>query len=239
MFDVPPPHPRKTMNRQPIDHSQRNTRALLILVIALGLIGLATQFCHPHMPRGRAAMAQAVSNGRQIKLILDSFAMDNGGHYPNLKSADFYGLPAPESSNDYFRQLFAYDFTSDEQIFWIKDSQLCNKQKPDNVTTGPRNEFSLTETLRPGDNGWAYILHQTKVDNPSRPLLVDSPPTASGLTFDPDLWDKKTIVLRIDGSATTHRLSPDNKLLDPENNELLTPASQVWDNTPIQIAYPE
>lgn len=187
----------------------------------------------------RAAMAEAVGNGKQVKLALDSFAMDHNGAYPIDDLALKHKCPNDGSTNALFRQLFANGNTRSERIFWAKGSAVCTKRAPDDVTV-TKGSFDPSETLKPGDCGWAYVRNQTNVDNPSRPLLVDSPPAASGLTFDPDLWDGKVIVVRIDSSAIPHRLDPHNRLLDGDNKELLTTASQVWGSstTEVEIAYP-
>ena len=187
----------------------------------------------------RADMAYAVSNSKQIKLALDSFAMDNNGVYPNGETALKYGCPDDGSSNALFRQLFARGMTESEKIFWIKGSQLCSKSRPDDETTSG-GVFDRGKTLEPGDNGWAYVMDQTNTDNPSRPLLFASPPRGAGLEFDPDLWDMKVVVLRIDGSAKPERLNPVNRLMDGDNKELLTTESAVWGEgvDEVQIAYP-
>ena len=116
---------------------------------------------------------------------------------------------------------------------------MCNQKRPDDVTT-EGGVFAVGKCLEAGDNGWAYVQDQTNVDNPSRPLIFDSPPTAAGLTFDPELWDKKAIVVRIDGSASTVRLNTTNQLMDNDNKQLLTNASEVWGSSDItpRIAYP-
>jgi hypothetical protein len=52
----------------------------------------------------RAKMAKAVSDAKQIKLSMDSFAMDNSGVYPNRATALKYECPDDGSSNALFRQ---------------------------------------------------------------------------------------------------------------------------------------
>ena len=210
---------------------------LVVIAIIVALAAMATPAIFKAL--GRAAMAESVSNGRQVKLIMDTFAMDNDGVYPSEDSAEFYEIAGTEKSNDLFKQLFASGNTNSEKIFWVKGSKMCDKAKPDDVTT-EGGVFSQSRTLEAGDNGWAMVEDQTNVDNPSRPLIFDSPPTGSGLVFDGELWDLKAIVVRIDGSARPERLNPSFKLLDGDNKELLTTNSEVWGNsvTEIKIAYP-
>jgi len=209
----------------------------VVIAIIVALAAMATPQIFKALKR--AAMAENISNAKQVKLALDSFAMDNDGVYPSEDTADFYETPGGSGrSNDLFMQLFASRNTNSERIFWVKGSQVCNPAAPDDTTT-TGGKFTQSETLQAGDCGWAFIEDQTNVDNPSRPLIFDSPPTGSGLEFDPDLWEQKIIVLRIDSSAKPERLNPQNKLLDGDNKELLTTASEVWGTkSSIEIAYP-
>jgi prepilin-type N-terminal cleavage/methylation domain-containing protein len=210
---------------------------LVVIAIIVALAAMATPAIFKAL--GRAAMAESVSNGRQCKLIMDSFAMDNDGVYPSQDTADFYEIGGSDTSNDLFKQLFASGNTNSEKIFWVKGSQVCNKARPDDVTTDG-GKFNVNRTLEAGDNGWCMVRDQTNVDNPSRPLMFDSPPTGTGLVFDGELWDMKAIVVRIDGSAKPMRLNPSFKLLDGDNKELLTTSSEVWgaSTSRVDIAYP-
>ena len=207
----------------------------MVIAIIVALAAMATPAIFKAL--GRAAMAESVSNGRQVKITMDLFAMDNDGVYPSEDTATFYET-AYATSNDLFKQLFASGSTNSEKIFWVKGSQMCNKAKPDDVTTAG-DGFSETRCLESGDCGWAMVEDQTTTNNPSRPLIFDSPPS-TGLVFDGELWGLKAIVVRIDGSAKPERLNPSFKLLDGDNKELLTTASEIWGPsvTNIDIAYP-
>ena len=222
---------------------QKNTRkgfTLVELLVVIAIIVALASMATPQIFKAlnRAAMAENVSNAKQVKLALDSFAMDNDGVYPSKDTAEFYEVPGTEKSNDLLKQLFASGNTNSERIFWVKGSEVCIKKRPDDVTT-IGGKYDNSKTLEAGDCGWAYVEDQTNVDNPSRPLLFDSPPTAAGLDFDPELWEKKAVVLRIDSSARAEKLNPNNKLMDGDNKELLTTASEVWGTkTTIDIAYP-
>ena len=209
---------------------------LVVIAIIVALAAMATPAIFKAL--GRAAMAESVSNGRQIKITMDLFAMDNDGVYPSEDTATFYET-AYATSNDLFKQLFASGNTNSEKIFWVKGSQMCNKAKPDDVTT-TGGGFSQPKTLEAGDCGWAMVEDQTTTSNPSRPLIFDSPPNGTGLVFDGELWGLKAIVVRIDGSANPERLNPSFKLLDGEGVQLLTAASEIWGSsvTNVDIAYP-
>ena len=206
----------------------------MVIAIIVALAAMATPAIFKAL--GRAAMAESVSNGRQIKITMDLFAMDNDGNYPSEDTADFYDT-AYATSNDLFKQLFASGSTNSEKIFWVKGSQMCNKAKPDDVTTAG-GEFEDAKTLEAGDCGWAMVEDQTTTNNPSRPLIFDSPPNGTGLDFDGELWGFKAIVVRIDGSAKPERLNTGGELLDGEGAQLLTTASEIWGSSEIDIAYP-
>lgn len=214
----------------------------IALLIGLGLLAW---LMIPPMVHGlrvgneRARLSMAVSNGKQIKLIMDSFAMDHNGEYPNARTASKHGLASDGSSNALFRQLIAGGHTHSENVFWIKGHPLCNQGSPDDVTTID-GAFAPDETLQPGDNGWAYVMNQAQTENPSRPLLLVSPSKESELLFDLELWNKKWPVVRIDGSAKPERLNPEGRLMDGDNKKLLTAESEVWGEgvKEVEIAYP-
>ena len=211
---------------------------LVVIAIIVALAAMATPQIFKAL--GRVAMAENVSNARQVKLAMDMFASDNDGLFPSRDTAEFSETPMDDGkSNSLFLQLFAARSTESERIFWVKGSKVCNKTKPDDTTT-VSGKFQQSETLNAGDCGWAYVEDQTNGDSAQRPLLFDSPPTGEGLEFDPELWEGKAVVLRLDGSVRPERLNPSNRVLDGDNKELLTTDSEVWGAavTNIEIAYP-
>jgi hypothetical protein len=227
---------KKTSSTSPI-----LTIAVVALVIAGVYFVVSPQV---RMSLSRVRMVKSISHSKQVKLALDSFAMDHDGRYPNAKTAIENKCPTDGSSNALFRQLFATGNTSSELIFWLPKNTVCTWRAPDDVTIS-KGVFDPSETLQPGDCGWAYVKDQNSVNNPSRPLLFSSPPTASGLEFDPEPLNGMVVVLRIDSSTKPMRLNAENRLMDGDGNELLTTASDVWKGngkrpevTQIEIAYP-
>jgi prepilin-type N-terminal cleavage/methylation domain-containing protein len=210
---------------------------LVVIAIIVALASLATPAVFRALKQ--AAMAENVSNGRQVKMTMDAYAMDHDGVFPNEDEAEFYEISGSDTSNDLFKQLFAGEYTDSERIFWVKGSQVTKSGRPDDVTT-VGGKFNANKTLEAGDCGWAYVKEQSNTDNANRPILFDCPPTGSGLEFDPDLWGKKAVVVRIDGVVKPELLNPTNKLLDGDNKQLLTTASEVWGSATanIDIAYP-
>lgn len=221
---------------QPKPPARTRRVELIVLAVLLGVAAVISPVW-VHSKINTAHLTETIKCGRSIKLCMDTFAMDNDGEYPDDTTAAFYGVPAPGMANDYFKQLFASGNTNSERIFWIRGAAVCNPEAPDDVTTSS-GLFAPARTLLPGDNGWAYVKDQLYTDNPQRPILVASPAASSGLAFDPDVFNGGAIVIRIDGSATTAPVTPSRRLLDEDGVELLTPASKVWNGTPVHIAHP-
>jgi len=197
---------------------------LVLVAVAGGLFMTANSF----RPHTRAAFAEALNNARQVKLALDGFAEDFGGCYPDRLTGRALGLEAYgfESSNDYFRQLFAAEETAFETLFWVKDSKLCGR-RPDNRIRSSE-ALDPSRILAPGEVHWAYLTGQRRDGEPSRPLVMDSflPGTTA---FDPKLWDRKVIVVRIDSSTTGLRMRlDDDTIRDGMGKDLLSPEAEPW-----------
>lgn len=203
---------------------------LVVIAIIVALAALATPQIFKALKR--AALAEALNNVRQVKFALDGFATDFDGQYPNDDTGErvVEGGTGQNSSNDYFRQLFMAGETTSETIFWVKNSPVASKSAPDDkVSEGGRPQES--EILQAGDCHWAYMTEQTNTSNVARPLVMD-PFGRTGNDFDPDLWDRKVVVLRIDGSAKALRMRiSDNKVLDGSNNDMLSSQADAWEGS--------
>lgn len=158
-------------------------KSKLTMVAALGAILLLTIILgYPAVLRalGRAKLAEVASNGMSIKAVMDSFAMDNDGLYPNPDSATFYGTDPVTTSNAAFQQLYASGNVAGEKLFWIQGVATCTEAMPDDITT-TSGKFDPAATLQAGDNGWSYFDNLSNVDNPDLPIIVT--------TYHPDGWD--------------------------------------------------
>lgn len=204
------------------------SRPLMLLtavVLAAGTLS-STAFFNPFKAKRKAALAQKVASGRQIKLCLDFFAMDHNGRYPCRETAETYNTTlGEESSNKYFRQLLAAGVIDSERLFWVEDAPVCSADPPDDVI---RDEDALlpAEMLKAGDCGWAYMSGQSNVSLPGRPILLDA--YIPGTTrFETAPWDGKVTVVLIDGSA--HAIEPDAKgALHFQQDKLLDPKADLW-----------
>ena len=103
------------------------------------------------------------------------------------------------SSNGYFGQLIAATNMTTEAPFFLEGSCACTATPPDNIVA-PRSE-----TLKAGENGWAYFKGR-KIDSQSapQPLLVPgwNPATKQ---WDDALWSEGIPVLSTDGAITLYK----------------------------------
>ena len=85
-------------------------------------------------------------------------------------------------------------------------------------------------TLEPDDYRWAYVTRQNTTSPGGRPLILD--PFLPGADhFDPELWDKKAIILQIDGSASPHRLNEQERVSDETNEDIFSVRARAWEGS--------
>jgi hypothetical protein len=198
-------------------------------VIGVGLLVIIPTIFAP--VGGHSPLALSINNAKQVKLALESFAMDNDGPYPCAETAGFYECPADGSSNALFRQLFASKNTSSERIFWIRGAEICSKSSPDDVT-GHGDKFELQETLQAGDNGWSYYEGFKNIAHPDHPLIL-GPILPGDEGYQWDLYDGRIVVLRIDSSARAMRIKTDGRIPDQEGRDILTGIDPGPDYNPV------
>lgn len=202
---------------------------LVVIVIIAALAGLTAPMVIRQ--RKKADQTEAVSNARQIGLALFEFENEYGS-YPDATTAravtDATGsqlVLTGTTSNDYFRQLLAGNFTQSEKMFYAK---IPNAKKPD-------DNIATTNAMAEGEVGFGYMLNGTAgfnaAGNPSRPLAVTPlfDNTVNG-DFDPAPFDSKAIILRMDNSVTSINIKLDKKInLGGTESGLLTKgANTVW-----------
>ena len=212
--------------------SRRKGFTLVELLVVIAIIVALASMATPQIFKAlkRAALADGVNNAKQVKLALDSFATDFDGQFPSEDTAEYVveGGTGTTYSNDYFRQMFLAGVTESEKIFWVKNSAVAAKFAPDNkVKEGGRVQPDLV--LQKGDCHWAYINEQSNLDTGSRPLILDGYEKSTS-EWDPDLWENKVIVVRIDGSTKPMRMRlGDGKVLDGSKNDILSSQADAWD----------
>ncbi len=215
-----------------VTSSRRKGFTLVELLVVIAIIVALASMATPQIFKAlkRAAVAEAVNNAKQVKLALDSFATDFDGQYPSDDTAEYVaeGGTGTTYSNDYFRQMFLAGSTELETVFWVKNSAVAASAAPDNeIKRGGRIQADMV--LEEGDVHWAYVTDQTNLDTGSRPLILDGYKKDTS-EWDPDTWDNKVIVLRIDGSCKPTRMRvSDGKVLDWKGKDILSAQADAWD----------
>ena len=178
--------------------------------------------------------SETINNAKQIGLALSEFD-DEFKKYPSPSSASEVKEANPDqqfdltgnSSNAIFRQLFAAEIAESEEMFYAENK---NTIKPD-------GHISLGEALKKGEVGFSYISGLSSKNNPLTPIVVT--PLISGTTkFDPEPFDGKAIVLRIDNTITTYSINKDGHIYD-KGIDILSPKHPFWGGKAPLIHYPE
>ena len=186
------------LNRKHMAKGFTLVELLVVIAIIAALAAMATPVILKQ--KKKADMTEAVNNAKQIFYLMVEFDGDFGEFPSDDTAADIdttgTGITLGTSnSNDYFNQFIAGGYTKSEEIFFAK-SKIT--RKPDNVLQG--------DSLDAGECGFAYLANQSTSDNSGRPLCM-APMEETGNTFDPDPYDNKAVVLRIDGSVKQLRVN--------------------------------
>jgi len=191
------------------------------------LLFLAAGLTAPFVLRARKKPYQtyAVNNARNIHKALSEFQAKYGS-YPSpetiplvIKETGTTLSLGTKSSNDFFRQLIATGV--DER----------------NFESGSKKFRYVGKELKKGEGGFAYIVGMTEADSLKAPLVI-APVIPGKKLFDPEPFDKKVVMLRIDGSATSLTLRKDGKIV-LGGGKVIDPANPMWNGKPITISWPE
>src|SRR5437667_2307003 len=151
---------------------------LIELLIVIAIIAILASIALPAFigVQRRAKQTKDLSNGKQIAIALRQFALDNNGEFPNkvyapgtsYTDSSLLPLGSSNTSNDAFRWLIP-TYTTSEEIFAVPGSKW-NSPGPDNKidvgTTGG-------DTLKAGENGYAYTAALQDTSNTLFPLVQD------------------------------------------------------------------
>jgi len=212
---------------------------LVVIVIIASLAGLTAPMVIRQ--RKKADQTEATNNARQIGLAMFEFETEYGTFPDDDTSTEVlneqtYTLGSG-SSNDYFRQIMAADITQSETMFWAKSE--ISGTKPDGNIQG-------ASALEAGEVGFGYLMRAageglSTAGNPGR-VIVATPMLPGGATFDPDPYDKKAVVLRIDNSVNSLSINQSGEAIlvrDGSNSKTLleSGADTVWGSsiTPVII----
>lgn len=225
-------------------HRKRRGFTLIELLVVIAIIATLAGIGVPMIinQQKKGARTEATANAKQIGLALFAFDQDYGSYPSDATAATITtngedkGLTLTGTySNDYLRQLIATDTITSERNFFAKGAKII---KPDNA-------MEAGKALAKGEVGFAYIMENatdslSSSSNAGRALLVSSILDKAAQTFDPDVYDKKAIVLRIDSSATSESIRTDKKCLVGGGKTLFdSGAGTVWDTVTPDIKEPE
>lgn len=204
---------------------------LVVIAIIATLAGVGLPVIRRQMIQG--SISEAVQNSKQVGMALFNFEQEYGA-YPENDTATKVRENNPDSgmdlgnaySNDYFRQLFAAGTIDNERSFYAKTT----------YTTKPDNQIRGKDALKAGEVGFAYIMatDSVAISSSSRsntPILVAAVNNgATDGTFDPEIYDRKAVVFRLDNSATTESIRPSDKrcLIGGGKTLLQTGDDTVW-----------
>jgi prepilin-type N-terminal cleavage/methylation domain-containing protein len=183
---------------------------LIELLIVITIIAVLASIALPAFTgvKERGDQTKDLSNAKQIALALRQFAIDNNGSYPSRPPATDYSQASntlPNTSNDAFWWLFP-TYLQSEQIFATNGSAYT-PTNPDNRLDAA-GAGARVNTLKAGENSYAYVCGLSDTSNPTFPLLADgftagSPGTyAASKSQKGGVWAaKKAVVVLCDASG--------------------------------------
>ena len=226
---------------------------LIELLVVITIIAILASFALPAYTavQERAQQTKDLSNGKQIALALKQFATDNNGSFPSKSPGTDYAaaatLAAGGVSNDAFWWLFP-TYLQSEDIFVVPGSKWCPSGADNRVDAAGAG--ARVQTLKGGENGFAYVSGLTDTSNPAFPVVADGFATGSVGTYSANkaqpggVWaGKKAVVIFCDasgqimkcnasyqvprptGSSSSHYFAgvSDGSWIDSTNNPVLNP----------------
>jgi len=197
---------------------------LIELLVVITIIAILASIALPvfNGVTERANQTKDLSNAKQIGLALKLFASDNNGAFPSKQpGADYNSAPdlgATNAANDAFWWLFP-NYLQSEDIFTVAGSKW-SPGNPDNKID-PAGSTGRTETLKSGENTYAYVSGLSDTTNPAFPLVADGF-TATVPVYDTNkaipggVWAaKKAIVIFCDASGQIMKVASDKKVKRP------------------------
>ena len=192
-----------------------NAFTLIELLVVISIIAILAGIALPVFSQVqiKGAQTKALSNAKQIATALKLYAIDNSGQFPSYTLMN----QTPTSStvmysNTAFAQLIP-DYVPTEDIFWLAKSANCNPTGADDVIDNPPQDTPV-QTLKAGENEWAYVLCLTDTSNPAFPVIADGFNNQTGHTYIADqtkpggVWQgKQAVVVKVDTSASVMKVN--------------------------------
>jgi prepilin-type N-terminal cleavage/methylation domain-containing protein len=196
---------------------------LIELLVVITIIAILASIALPAYTgvQERAQQTKDLSNSKQVALALRQFAIDNNGSYPSKKPGADYSaatdLGSTDKSNDAFWWLFP-NYLQSEDIFVVPGSKWT-PSVPDNKLDAV-GASTRVDTLKAGENNFAYVAGLTDTVNPAFPILADGFSTTVP-TYDTSksqkggVWGgKRAIVAFCDGSGQIMKVDPTSKTVN-------------------------
>lgn len=183
---------------------------LIELLVVITIIAILASIALPvfNGVTERANQTKDLSNAKQVGMALKLFAADNNGFFPSKNpAADYNSASAtlPSLSNDALWWLFP-NYLQSEDVFTVGAS-TWTPGKPDNKIDPP-TAATRVDTLKQGENTYAYVAGLTDTSNPAFPLVADGFSANTALAYETSksvnggVWAaKKAIVIFCDASG--------------------------------------
>jgi prepilin-type N-terminal cleavage/methylation domain-containing protein len=217
---------------------------LIELLVVITIIAILASIALPvfNGVTERANQTKDLSNAKQIAVALKLFAADNNGFFPSKNPAADYNTapPAlPTLSNDAFWWLFP-NYLQSEDVFTVGASSWT-PSKPDNKID-PGTATSRVDTLKRGENNYAYVAGLTDTSNPAFPLAADGFSANTPITYETSksvnggVWAaKKAIVIFCAASGQIMKVDAATRTVKRPTGENLSPRGPTgWMVRPIR-----
>ena len=191
---------------------------LIELLVVITIIGILAGIALPvfNSVQIKGAQTKVLAQAKQVGLALKLYAGDNSGTYPiyvaggGTPPANTTNGSANKSTANYDYSLLFPTYTQSEAIFANKYSYY-NKVVPDNVID-QTPQSPPSQTLKSGENSFAYMEGLSDTNNPASPLVLDAPSAASIYVNTPNtagyVWGQnKAVVIHLDNSASLDTLT--------------------------------
>jgi prepilin-type N-terminal cleavage/methylation domain-containing protein len=211
---------------------------LIELLVVITIIAILASIALPvfNGVTERANQTKDLSNAKQIGLALKLFASDNNGFFPSKQpdALDYNAAPAtlPTLSNQAFWWLFP-NYLQSEDIFVVASS-VWSPKNADNKLDAP-GTVPPVETLKAGENNYAYVVGLSDTSNPAFPLIGDGfadaaiPTYVTNKSLKGGVWAaKKAIVIFADASGQIMRVDTTSRTVKRPTGEDLFAAGTDW-----------
>ena len=212
---------------------------LIELLVVITIIAILASIALPvfNGVTERANQTKDLSNAKQIGLALKLFATDNNGAFPSkAPGADYNAatdLAAGDVSNDAFWWLFP-NYLQSEDIFAVAGSKW-SPGNPDNKIDPAGSAGPRVDSLKAGENNYAYVAGLTDTANAAFPLVADGFSATTAITYETSkslkggVWAaKKAIVILCDASGQIIKVDPTTKTVKRPTGENLFAAGTGW-----------